>query len=156
MHLTTEKNETPVSGSSYLFWMWEYNEGRTYFFFRIDTCLVKSMGSSRRDLLKTNGWGSVLKNNLNMHYSLIFQGRPCLVSSMVSSRQDLLKLMAEYKFRSILKNNLNMHYSLIFQGRPCLVSSMVSSRQDLLKLMAEYKFRSILKNNLNTHYSLIC
>jgi len=53
------KNETHVSGSSYLLWMWKYNGSCSYFgsFFRIDLWFSHiSMESARRDDFWTTYW----------------------------------------------------------------------------------------------------
>jgi len=62
-------------------------------------------------------YGSILKNNQNMHLSLSFQDRPMFshVNGKLSPRP-----FESYglTYTSNLKYNQNMHYSLIFQDRP--------------------------------------
>jgi len=73
------------------------------------------MESSRRDLLNYMAeLRSVLKNNQNTHFSLIFQDSDqCSAISMESSRRDLLNYMAEH--RSVLENKQNtLHPRFIF------------------------------------------
>jgi len=106
------------------------------------------MKSSRWDLLNDMGkhW-SILKNNVNTHYSLTFKIDLCSATSMESSRRDLLSDMAEHGF--ILKNNQTTHCFPIFQDRP-----MFSHINGKLSPRPFEWYRSILKNNLSTHYSL--
>jgi len=63
----------------YVFWL----------FFKIDLCSATSMESSPRDLSNDVAErGSILNNNQNTHYSLIFLGRPMLsyINRKFSSR----------------------------------------------------------------------